>query len=111
MKRFAMFLLLASACTVARAQSQSDLTINAVAASNHAERELASLYRQLPRTQALIASERAWLAYREAECRYAHHATPEGSMYGMEAAMCREAVTRQRITLLRQNIAERYGDE
>ncbi len=113
MKRFALFLALSTICMASpgSAQSQSDLTINAAASSARAETALSSALRQLPATPALVASQRAWAAYRDAECRYAHHATPAGSMYGMETAMCREAMARQRLAVLRRNIAEGYGAE
>lgn len=92
----------------ASAQTQTDLTLRAVAGAKRADAELAQIYRQFKKTQPLILAERAWIAYRDAECRYEHHATPEGSMYGMENAMCIEAMTRDRIKVLKQNLDEQY---
>jgi uncharacterized protein YecT (DUF1311 family) len=95
----------------AEAQSQSELTQQAVDGARLADAELTQLYHRLKRTQALVLAERAWIAYRDAQCRYEHHATPNGSMYGMETAMCIEALTRDRIEVLKRNLREHYGSD
>jgi uncharacterized protein YecT (DUF1311 family) len=104
-----VFALAMFASSAAWAQTQTDLTRNAVAGAQRADAELTQLYHRLKKTPALVAAERAWIAYRDAECRYEHHATPDGSMYPMESAMCAEAITRDRIEVLKRSLREDYG--
>ena len=73
------------------------------------DKAMSDLYFSLPKSRTLLTSQRAWLAYRDAHCEYAHHATPDGSMYGLETALCKSDLTRQRIDTLREAKTEQYG--
>jgi uncharacterized protein YecT (DUF1311 family) len=90
-------------------QTQTDLNLRSAQEYRAAEAELTSTYGKLKRTPALNAAQRAWIAYRDAECLYEHHATPDGSMYSMEESICKTKLTRQRIAVLKDAIAEGYG--
>jgi len=70
---------------------------------------MSELYFSLPKSEKLLQAQRAWLKYRDAHCEYAHHATPQGSMYGMEASMCLSDITQQRIEILTDAKREGYG--
>jgi uncharacterized protein YecT (DUF1311 family) len=51
----------------------------------------------------LLASQRAWLAYRDAACLY-ENGIREGSMWPMLDASCREALTTQRAQMLKSYV-------
>ena len=109
---FLVFLLCLGLVNVhpSASQTQTDLNIRTAQGYRAAEAELASIYAKLKRTPALDAAHRSWIAYRDAECLYEHHAGPGGSMYPMEDAMCKTALTRQRIELMKKAVVEGYGD-
>ena len=50
---------------------------------------------------ALLASQRAWLVFRDAECVIEGYAFRGGSAQGMAVAQCKAALTRARIAQLR----------
>lgn len=99
-----------ASAAVALIQEQASADGRAERSAAESDAELTKLYHQLPRTPALVSSERAWIAYRDTECRYEHHADPSGAMYAGETATCAEAMTRQRIEVLRRAIAENGWD-
>jgi uncharacterized protein YecT (DUF1311 family) len=75
--------------------------------------KLNGLYRQVlskvhgsPREQRLIAAERAWLKYVEADCLYQNGPREEsGTIWPLQQYECLSAHTRQRIALLESFIA------
>lgn len=81
--------------------TQADLSTQAAAQYAVADAEMTRVYRSIERSPALMQAQRAWLAYRDAHCRWDHDATPAGSMYGMEEAMCKTGLTRERTRVLR----------
>jgi len=91
--------------------TQTEMNQCAAADYKRADAELTSIYNQLKHTPQLKAAERAWIAYRDTECVYEHHATPEGSMYIMEEMLCKMEVTKQRINTLENALKEDYGNE
>ena len=90
-------------------ETQREMTQCAAAEYQLADAEMTRLYRGLPRSPELLAAQRAWLAYRDAQCKYEHHATPEGSMYSMEESMCLTRLTEQRSEVLARAAEEGYG--
>lgn len=90
-------------------ETQRDMTQCAAAEYQLADTEMTRLYRGLARSTELLAAQRAWLAYRDAQCKYEHHSTPEGSMYSMEEYMCKTALTKQRSEVLARSADEGYG--
>ena len=81
--------------------TQADLSQRAATQYALADAEMTRVYREIERSPALVQAQRAWLAYRDAHCRWDHDATPAGSMYGMEEAMCKTGLTRERTRVLR----------
>ncbi len=57
--------------------------------------------------EALLAAQRAWLKFRDAECDYQSYAFFGGSGQPMVGSLCLAEVTRERIDQLRQRLEER----
>jgi uncharacterized protein YecT (DUF1311 family) len=57
--------------------------------------------------QALLASQRTWLAFRDAQCRIAGYEWRGGSMEGFAANQCLAAVTTARTQQLRELLWDR----
>ena len=55
---------------------------------------------------ALMASQRAWLAFRDAECKWQGFAAHGGSMEPMLVNMCAAKLTRDRIKQLQTGVSE-----
>ena len=73
---------------------------------NNTNAELNIVYRRLTKTPQLIAAERAWITYRDAECRSQSAVYEGGSMQPLVISLCLTELTRQRI-----NILKSYEDE
>ena len=58
----------------------------------------------------LIASERAWLVYRDAECKFETAPFSQGSIYPMYSAQCLTDKTNQRIAELQAQLNCKEGD-
>ena len=58
----------------------------------------------------LIAAQRAWITFRDAECVFSASTVEGGSAYGMVVAQCREHLTRKRVKELRHYLSCREGD-
>lgn len=58
----------------------------------------------------LVAAERAWVAFRDAECGFSTSAAEGGSLYPMTLAICRTELTRQRNEQLKAYLACEEGD-
>ena len=102
-KPFGLFLLLSA---TAFSQSQREMNGQANGEFEKADARLNALYRKtlasLDETgsRKLIASERAWLAFREAEAAYRADAERGGSLAPMVYANTETDLTRQRIRML-----------
>jgi uncharacterized protein YecT (DUF1311 family) len=103
--------LLATAASAAcPGDAQMEMNACAEAAHQAAEAELTTAYAMFrPIPVALRTSERAWLAYRDAECVFEHTASPDGSMYPMEQALCLAAMDEARVKQLKDDLAAGYG--
>lgn len=83
--------------------SQADMDRCAGRDFQASDAKLNALYKQLmakydESNQAMLkASERAWLAYRDAECTYETNAAAGGTMRPMLETMCRTAKTDARV--------------
>jgi uncharacterized protein YecT (DUF1311 family) len=55
---------------------------------------------------ALLASQRAWLSFRDAECAWQGFAARGGSMEPMLVSMCAAKLTRERIKQLQTGVSE-----
>lgn len=92
-----------------KAQTQADLTACSAENLKDADGELDGLYRQIlvrlsgdaAAQKALTQAQRAWLDFRDEECRFATLKTGGGSVYLMTLNECRARVTRNRVGDLR----------
>ncbi len=99
-------------------QTQSGLDQCANAAFEQADRALNDVYRQILRRlggdehakQLLVAAERAWIAFRDAECRFAVSSVEQGSIYPMEYSLCLEDKSKTRTGDLRAYLHCADGD-
>jgi uncharacterized protein YecT (DUF1311 family) len=89
-------------------QSQMGLNICADTDYKAADRKLNQTYGRIVKRLAgdrdtvklLQASQRAWIAFRDAECSFRTSASKEGSIHPMEAALCLRDLTEERTKAL-----------
>lgn len=80
--------------------------------------ELNSLYRQIEQRlredadtkKLLVAAQRAWVAFRDAECTFSSSATAGGSAYPMVHSMCLDGLTKARNEGLKAYLDCEEGD-
>jgi uncharacterized protein YecT (DUF1311 family) len=85
-------------------QTQRGLDICADANFQKADAALNASYKEIvhrlkdaaPTTKLLVTAQKAWLAYRDAECAFSSSANSGGSIYPMVFSICLEEVTQQR---------------
>jgi len=99
-------------------QSQAELNECYGAAYKKTDAELNLLYRQITgrlkndnaTTKLLVAAQRAWVAFRDAECEFSASGVAGGSIYGMILAICLDKLTSKRIDDLKNYLKCREGD-
>ncbi|ARU05652.1 hypothetical protein CCO03_14010 [Comamonas serinivorans] len=102
-----------------RAQTQAQLNECAAIALKGADDELNALYKQMQgRLQGdsmtrglLLDAERKWLAFRDAECRFASIRSVDGSLHAMQVNDCLTDMTRTRVIELQNHLACGRGGE
>jgi uncharacterized protein YecT (DUF1311 family) len=87
-------------------KTQADIDNCAVARAEAADARLKATYNKLTLTPELIAVQKSWLAYRDAECEFERSQFPEGSMYGVVYPTCLETLSNQRTEVLRSDLAD-----
>jgi uncharacterized protein YecT (DUF1311 family) len=100
------------------APDQSTMNLCADKAFKKADAELNTLYKQIGQrlkdnadaTKLLVAAQRGWVGFRDAECKFASSGVSGGSAYPMIYSGCAERVTRTRITELQSYLNCREGD-
>lgn len=93
------------AADCANAQDQATMNECAGNAFKTSDDELNKLYKQIrsrlkddpDTTKLLVAAQRAWVAYRDAECNFQSSKVLGGSVYPMIAAMCLTGETQHRV--------------
>ena len=106
----------AAACGDAATQADmnkcaGDALAEADAALNHDYRRLRERLKGDPAAdKKLVAAQRAWVAFRDAECAFSGSAIEGGSAYGMVVAQCKEHLTRKRVKELGYYLSCREGD-
>ncbi|MCV0395641.1 MAG: lysozyme inhibitor LprI family protein [Rhizobiaceae bacterium] len=101
-----------------KAQDQAAMTACAEQAYKSADAELNALYREIEQRlgadrdarHLLVGAERAWVAFRDAECTFASSGVDGGSAYPMVQSMCLGELTRKRGEELRQYLDCEEGD-
>ena len=94
----------AQAADCSGAQIQADMDECAGNEVRQADARLNTLYGDLQRrlkgdpdtAKLLTAAQRAWIAYRDAECGFSSSGTIGGSVHGMIEAQCRTGLTQAR---------------
>lgn len=107
-----------AAADCSAAQTQLDMNACATRAAEAADAELNGLYRQMRErlrrddhaATLLVAAQRGWIAYRDAECDFASTGVAGGSIHPMIYAGCVEDITRARIADFQRYLACEEGD-
>jgi uncharacterized protein YecT (DUF1311 family) len=100
------------------ATSQTVMNMCADQAYRKTDAELNALYSQITdrlkhdkgATRLLINAQKAWLAFRDAECTFSTSASAQGSVYPMLVAQCRDGLTSKRIDELKTYLRCEEGD-
>jgi uncharacterized protein YecT (DUF1311 family) len=113
-------LLSASALAQDCAKAADQMTLNQCADQSfrRADAELNRLYRQIEgrlkgapdSAKALVSAQRAWIAFRDAECAFSASDVTGGSIYPMIYSGCVEGLTRKRIDDLKGYLSCQEGD-
>lgn len=98
--------------------TQTDMTLCANALNKAADKELNTLYQQInqrlkdqPQSKKLLVSaQRAWLAFRDAECRFSTSGVEGGSLYPVAYSNCITALTKTRVESFKQYLKCEEGD-
>lgn len=61
-------------------------------------------------TKLLVASQRAWIAFRDAECTFATSSTAQGTIHPMLRLQCLDALTAKRIEDFKRYLKCEEGD-
>jgi len=100
------------------AQTQMDMNVCADKAYRKADGELNALYTKIKQrlagnaetTKQLVAAQRAWVAFRDAECTFATSSVSGGSIYPTVYAGCLEDITKARVDDLKTFLSCQEGD-
>jgi uncharacterized protein YecT (DUF1311 family) len=94
-------------------QTQTEMNQQASVEFKKADKELNKIYGQLLSTldasekKAFVASEKAWITFRDLECKFECMGSEGGSMYPMLYSSCMTSMTEKRTTELKEIIKER----
>lgn len=125
MRRLLLLALLAVAPTSAahaedcsEARTQADMNVCADKSYKQADAELNALYKEIKDRLAgapeaakqLVAAQRAWVAFRDAECSFAASGVSGGSIYPTVYAGCLEDLTLARVADFKTFLSCLEGD-
>ena len=124
MRKSAMVVLLTTLCSTPAGaspcadQAEPRLDVCAGVARDKADAALNGVYKQIvarladdaAKTKRLIEAEKAWIAFRDAECAFANSDTEGGSIHSMELTLCQEKMTKTRTEELRSYLKCGEGD-
>lgn len=102
----------------ANAQDQASMDVCAGEAFKTSDKQLNDLYKQVEtrlkddagKTKLLVPAQRAWLAFRDAECAFSSSSVTGGSVYPMIHSMCLDGLTQLRVKDLQTYLACEDGD-
>jgi uncharacterized protein YecT (DUF1311 family) len=102
----------------ANATSQMAMNVCADQAYRKTDAELNAVYKQIndrlkddkETIKLLVNAQKAWLAFRDAECTFSTSASAQGSVYPMLVAQCRDGLTSKRIDELKTYLRCEEGD-
>ncbi|WP_202908576.1 lysozyme inhibitor LprI family protein [Labrys sp. WJW] len=80
--------------------------------------ELNTLYKQIQKrlnddadkTKLLVAAQRAWVAFRDAECNFSSAGVTGGTLYPLAVTQCRDGLTKDRIKTFKTYLNCTEGD-
>jgi len=102
----------------ANAQDQTTMDVCASEAFQKSDKQLNDLYKQIgtrlkddaDKTKLLVTAQRAWVAFRDAECAFSSSGVTGGSVYPMIHSMCLDGLTQTRAKDLQTYLACEEGD-
>jgi uncharacterized protein YecT (DUF1311 family) len=116
----ATFLALGAGAAAAECADQTQAGLNQCADADfkRADHGLNAVYDQILHRlgtderskQALIAAEKAWIVFRDAECKFRADPSQQGSIWGMEHLICLEDETKGRTKALSAYLHCQEGD-
>ena len=109
---------IATADDCASAMDQSAMNECADKAYKKSDAELNALYKQIKQrlkdnadaTKLLVAAQRAWVTFRDAECKFSTSAVSGGSVYPVIYSGCADRLTRKRIDDFKAYLMCEEGD-
>ena len=87
-------------------QKTADLVVCATNKYKKADAALNAVWKRTPHTAEVVKAQRAWLAYRNAQCEAENSASPDGSLYPVFKYLCWAELTDAQVARL-QVIAQR----
>ncbi|WP_248764780.1 lysozyme inhibitor LprI family protein [Pseudomonas protegens] len=98
--------------------TQTDMNLCANVQQKAADKELNALYQQInqrlkdqPRSKKrLVSAQRAWVAFRDAECSFSTSGVEGGSLYPVAYSNCLTALTKARVESFKQYLQCEEGD-
>jgi uncharacterized protein YecT (DUF1311 family) len=111
-------LSIAHAEDCSNAKTQTEINLCANQAYEKSDAELNALYKQILKrlkndtaaTRRLVSAQRAWIAFRDAECTFVASPSRGGSVYPMVLSYCHERLTRARVNDLKSYLRCEEGD-
>ncbi|PRH89633.1 hypothetical protein C5L14_03475 [Labrys okinawensis] len=108
----------AGATNCANAATQADMNECADKAFKKSDADLNAVYQQIEQRlkdnadtkKRLVAAQRAWVAFRDAECTFSASGASGGSIYPMVYSMCLDRVTQARVRSLEAYLSCGEGD-
>ena len=102
----------------ANAQDQTTMDVCASDAFKKSDKQLNDVYKQIgtrlkddaDKTKLLVTAQRAWVAFRDAECAFSSSGVTGGSVYPMIHSMCLDGLTQTRAKDLQTYLACEEGD-
>ncbi|WP_428429581.1 lysozyme inhibitor LprI family protein [Pararhizobium sp.] len=102
----------------ANAQDQTTMDVCASDAFKKSDKQLNGLYKEIgtrlkddtDKTKLLVAAQRAWVAFRDAECSFSASGVSGGSVYPMIYSLCLDGLTQTRVKDLQTYLACEEGD-
>lgn len=112
------FVVPASAQDCSKASNQAEMNACAAEALQKADKELNALYGQIknrlkdekPKAALVTEAQRAWIAFRDAECKFAGSGVEGGSLQPMIVDSCKEDLTQARNKALAEYLKCEEGD-
>ncbi|AXJ06069.1 urease-associated protein [Pseudomonas fluorescens] len=107
-----------AAADCANASDQATMNQCAAQENKAADKELNTVYQQITARlkdnpdgkKLLVSAQRAWIGFRDAECKFSASGVKGGSMYPMIHSSCITRVTKDRTEALKQYLKCEEGD-